>query len=165
MCGVYVSDFLCTYKNNNNNQTEQNTSSNTTSNITKKYIEDDDDDDTLYQIQFLQIFGCEECGYNDDKITKGLIEVKDILEGHSEGKQFLKKAVEIGLPPSFAIFSCLGGGEKNEKLLIDTILRTYYGWNTMDLIHSFVSKIKNNKEVTSNDWKRIIEDYRNLYGF
>lgn len=160
MC-VYVSDFLCTYKNKNNKQLKQNISSN----ISTNYIEDDDDDDTLYQIQFLQIFGCEECGYNDDKITKGLIEVKDILEGHNEGKQFLKKAIEVGLPPSFAIFSCLGGGEKNEKLLIDIILRTYYGWNTMDLIHSFVSKIKNNITVTSNDWKVIIEDYRKLYGF
>lgn len=157
---MYVSDFVCTYKNNllSNDEANKNNENN-------KEICNDDDDDTLYQIQFLQIFGCEECGYNDDRITQGLIDAKQILESNYEGKEFLKAAIELGLPPSFAIFACLGGGEKNNNLMIDTILRTYYGWNTMDLIHSFVSKIKNNQEVTSNDWRKIIEEYRKLYGF
>jgi hypothetical protein len=153
---MYVSDFICTYKNQSSNYNNQ----------LPNLIEDDDDDDTLYHVQFLQIFGCDECGYNDDKITDGLIEVRHILESHKEGKAFLEKAFELGLPQSFAIFAFLGGGSnENKDKIMDTILRTYYGWNTMDVIHSFVSKIKNGMEVTSNDWKIIIKQYRELYGF
>lgn len=155
---MYQTDFACTYKqllnykvcDGSNNDCEG-------------------DSDALYQVQFLQAFGCDN-GYDDRKITDGMKTVRQILESHSEGQAFLDEAFKQGLPPSLAIFATLGGEEKNA--MIDTILRTYYGWPTMDLIHSFVCKIKKATDtgdnatslsITRNDWENIIIQHKKLY--
>lgn len=140
---MYHTDFVCTYKR-----------------LLDYSSFDSSDSDKLYQIQFLQAFGCEN-DYDDDKITQGLNDVKCILESHEEGRKFLEAAFKNGLPPVLAIFSTIGGEERNAFL--DTIIRSYYGWPTMDLIHSFVCKIKNNDKVTQSDWESIVEQHKELY--
>jgi hypothetical protein len=119
------------------------------------------DSDQLYQVQFLQAFGCDN-GYDDTKIREGMKEVRSILEGHAEGRAFLEEAFKQGLPPSFAIFATIGGEGKDA--LLDTIIRTYYGWPTMDAMHTFVCKIKNSRVVSRDDWECVIRQHKALYG-
>ena len=137
---MYVTDFLCTYK---------------------QVDESIEDSDALYQAQFLQVFGCDN-GYDDNKVSNGLIEARKIIETHPIGKNFLKDIVKQGLPPTLAIFSSLGG-ESDENSL-DTIFRTYYGWGTMDITHSLVCKIKNNIKITKEDTNKILNVYKEYYG-
>lgn len=146
----YHTDFACTYKqllnynvcDGSNNDCEG-------------------DSDSLYQIQFLQAFGCDN-GYDDAKISAGMKEVRSILETHEEGKAFLDEAFKQGLPPQLAIFAAIGGEERGA--LLDTIIRTYYGWPTMDLMHSFVCKVNNSPvTVSRDDWMKVLEAHRKLY--
>jgi hypothetical protein len=142
---MYHTDFVCTYKKLLNGGS------------------DDNDSESLYQAQFLQAFGCES-GYDDTKIREGMKEVRQILESHSEGQAFLDEAFKQGLPPALAIFATIGGEEKSA--LIDTIIRTYYGWPTMDLMHSFVCKVKNADDsslITRSDWVPVVEQHKTLY--
>ena len=142
---MYHTDFICTYKK------------------LLDYREDDTDSEHLYQVQFLQAFGCEG-GYDDTKIREGMKEVRQILESHSEGRAFLERAFKQGLPPALAIFATIGGEEKSA--LLDTILRTYYSWPMMNLMHAFVCKIKNSDDdgsgVTKSDWEDIIKKHGEL---
>ena len=138
---MYVTDFICTYKH---------------------LDESSEEADLLYQSQFLQIFGCEN-GYNDKEITKGLKEARQIMESHPVGKEFLYEAYRQGLPPALSIFASLGGEDKNS--FMDTIVRSYYGWPSMDLIHTFVCKIKNGNEIGVNDYRNILSEYKRLYKF
>lgn len=147
---MYQTDFVCTYRrlleysvcDGSNNECEG-------------------DSDRLYQLQFLQAFGCED-GYDDSKISTGLTEVRQTLEAHAEGRAFLDKAYEQGLPPQLAIFASLGG--EGRAAFLDTIVRTYYGWPTMDVMHAFVCKVKNNPDaVTSSDWDGVIKQHKKLY--
>lgn len=136
---MYHTDFLCTYRK------------------LLDYTNGETDSEHLYQVQFLQAFGCES-GYDDAKIREGMKEVRQILESHSEGRAFLDEAFKKGLPPALAIFATIGGEEKGAFL--DTIIRTYYGWPTMDLIHAFVCKVKNRKadaDVKKSDWEEIVK--------
>ena len=142
---MYHTDFVCTYK---------------------KLLDDssdDNDSESLYQAQFLQAFGCEG-GYDDAKIREGMKEVRQILNSHSEGQAFLDEAFKQGLPPHLAIFASIGGEEKGA--LLDTIIRTYYSWPMMDLMHAFVCKIKNSNNdgsgVTKSDWEDIIKNHGEL---
>lgn len=143
----YQTDFACTYKQLLNYKVCDGSNN-------------DCDGDALYQIQFLQVFGCDD-GYDDKKISEGLKEVRQILESHREGQAFLDEAFKQGLPPALAIFASIGGEEKGA--LLDTILRTYYGWPTMDLMHSFVCKIKNGDSIEQSDWKEVIAAHKKLY--
>jgi hypothetical protein len=142
---MYHTDFVCTYKKLLNGSS------------------DDNDSESLYQAQFLQAFGCEG-GYDDTKIRVGMKDVRRILESHSEGRAFLDEAFKQGLPPHLAIFATIGGEEKGA--LLDTIIRTYYGWPTMDLMHSFVCKVKsadNGSFITKGDWVPVLEQHKALY--
>lgn len=142
---MYHTDFVCTYKK------------------LLDYNKDDDDSEQLYQVQFLQAFGCES-GYDDTKVREGMKEIRRILESHSEGRAFLDEAFKQGLPPHLAIFASIGGEEKGA--LLDTIIRTYYGWPTMDLMHAFVCKVKNggnDSSITKGDWLPVVEQHKALY--
>jgi len=142
---MYQTDFVCTYKK------------------LLDYGQDDTDSENLYQVQFLQAFGCES-GYDDTKIREGMREVRQVLESHSEGRAFLDEAFKQGLPPALAIFATIGGEEKSA--LLDTIIRTYYGWPTMDLMHSFVCKVKNADDdsyITKEDWIPVVKQHKTLY--
>lgn len=137
---MYVTDFVCTYRR----------------------IDDEDASDELYRNQFLTAFDCQE-GYDDSKINLGLNEVKQILLSHKEGKTFLEDAVQIGLPATLAIFSSFG--EQSRDGNVDAVLRAFYGWQTMDLMHSFVSKIKNGEDVSRAQREALIGQYRTSHGF
>lgn len=152
---MYQTDFICTYKllNKQDNTGEDNTD-----------IDIDDESDKLYQAQFLQVFDCID-GYDDTKISNGLAEVRNILENHTEGAKFLEAAFCQGLPPMLAIFASLGSKDDDKDALMDTIIRSYYGWNVMDIMHNFVCKVKNGDDVKQDDWENIITMYRELYGF
>lgn len=145
---MYQTDFVCTYKRMLEYGSEATGS----------------DSDHLYQVQFLQAFGCDN-GYDDEKIREGMREVRQILESHPEGRAFLDEAFKQGLPPSLAIFATIGGEEKGA--LLDTILRTYYGWPTMDVMHRFVCKVSSAGEhpdiVTKSDWEPVVRAHRQLY--
>jgi hypothetical protein len=153
---MYVYDFICTYKKFDKNVNEI---------INNSDSEDEDDDtlsDMLYQAQFLQIFNCED-NYDDEKVKEGLNEVRKVIESHPLGRKFIEEAVKQGLPPMLSIFSGLGGQSKDA--LIDTILRSYYGWASMDLIHQFACKIKKEDEILEQDYKHILREYKRLYEF
>lgn len=156
---MYQTDFICTYKLLNK---QDNTGGENGSDIDDSDI--DDESDKLYQAQFLQIFDCTD-GYDDKKISNGLSEVRTILENHTEGAKFLEAAFCQGLPPMLAIFASLGSKNEDKDALMDTIIRSYYGWNVMDIMHSFVCKVKNGDDVKRDDWEYIITMYRELYGF
>ena len=142
---MYQTDFVCTYKK------------------LLEHGQDDTDSEHLYQVQFLQAFGCDN-GYDDAKIREGMKEVRQVLESHSEGRAFLDEAFKQGLPPHLAIFASIGGEEKGA--LLDTIIRTYYSWPMMDLTHAFVCKIKNSSDdgsgVTKSDWECLIKKHGEL---
>lgn len=152
---MYQTDFLCTYKHSLKDNDNNNDNDHDHDKITGYEI------DELYKAQFLQAFDCEDCGYNDKKIAEGLKEVRSILEGNKEGKKFLAEAIKQGLPLHLSIFASLCGD--NDDAITDTIIRSYYGFQTMDLMHEFVCKIKNGNEVSKGDWKFILNQYRDLF--
>lgn len=150
---MYHTDFVCTYK-----QISADESGNYASDEEREMASD-----ALYQVQFLQAFGCDD-GYDGDKIASGLKEVARILGSHKEGKAFLESAFAQGLPAQLAIFASLGSSDGSRDDMMDTILRTYYGWMTMDVMHAFVCKVVNDGDnVKRDDWVNVIKQHKELY--
>ena len=111
---------------------------------TYKTIEDDFLSDEKWREDFLAIFGCKD-GYDDEIIDKGLAHVRNVVKASKLGDEFLKAAWIQGLPRHMAAFVMSESlNEQNELLLV----RSYFTWPTMDLMHQFVTNITLGKEIS-----------------
>jgi hypothetical protein len=120
-----------------------------------KTIEDGFLSDEKWREDFLAIFCCSD-GYDDEIIDKGLAHVRDEVKASKLGDDFLKAAWTQGLPRHMAAFVTSESlNEQNELLLI----RSYFTWPTMDLMHKFVTNIKKGNELLLTEVQEMLSAF------
>ena len=122
---------------------------------TYKTIEDGFLSDEKWREDFLAIFRCKD-GYDDEIIDKGLAHVRNVVKASKLGDEFLKAAWTQGLPRHMAAFVMSESlNEQNELLLI----RSYFTWPTMDLMHKFVCDIKKGNDLLLSEVQEMLSSF------